>query len=190
MSMIDVKDIPADLMNRIREQFDVDPQIVRLRIRQHDLSLQGKFHEAMQVGKTINELFDRVVYQYLKEAEEQVEKIDINNMQMPIEDRESILAFGIVMFMACDIIESAILDTNDTLHKHDKELSFEMFNDIQQLSKMAKEKLKFLQNNSGYMNDLVWADKCDNIYQMMLSKAKSIMRKRKGKDWGKNMKIE
>ena len=109
---------------------------------------------------------------------------------MPIEDRESILALGIVMFMACDIIESAIIDTNDMLHKHDKELSFEMFNDIQQLSKMAKEKLKFLQNNSGYMKDLVWADKCDNMYQMMLSKAKSIMRKRKSKDWGKNMKLD
>ena len=188
--MIDVNDIPAELMNRIREQFYADPQIIRLRLRQRDYQSQGKFQAALELGKTINELFDRVVYQYLKEAEEQVERIDINNMQMPIEDRESILALGIVMFMACDIIESAIIDTNDMLHKHDKELSFEMFNDIQQLSKMAKEKLKFLQNNSGYMKDLVWADKCDNMYQMMLSKAKSIMRKRKSKDWGKNMKLD
>ncbi len=112
--MIDVNDIPAELMSRIREQFYADPQIIRLRLRQRDYQSQGNFQAAIGVGKTINELFDRVVYQYLKEAEEQVEKIDINNMQMPIEDRESILAFGIVMFMACDIIESAILDTNDT----------------------------------------------------------------------------
>jgi hypothetical protein len=63
----------------------------------------------------------------------------------------------------------------------------EMFNDIRQVMQMSKEKLKYLQENSGYMKDLVWGEKCDNMYEMMLSKAGAIMRKRKDDpDYGRN----
>jgi hypothetical protein len=38
------------------------------------------------------------------------------------------------------------------------------------------------------MKDLVWAEKCDNMYELMQSKAASIIRKRReSKNWGKNM---
>jgi hypothetical protein len=63
----------------------------------------------------------------------------------------------------------------------------EMFNDIRQVMEMSEQKLSYLQKNSGYLKDLVWGEKCDNMYDMMLSKAGSIMRKRKNEDeWGKN----
>ena len=52
---------------------------------------------------------------------------------------------------------------------------------------LAKEKLKFLKENSGYMNDLFWADKCDDMYDMIMNKSASIIRKRtKDSSWGKN----
>ena len=61
-------------------------------------------------------------------------------------------------------------------------------NDIRQVMEMSKEKLKYLQENSGYMKDLVWGEKCDNMYEMMLSKAGAIMRKRKDDpDYGRNV---
>jgi hypothetical protein len=61
-----------------------------------------------------------------------------------------------------------------------------MFNDLSRLAKMAKEKLQFLQDNSGYAKDVVWADKCDNMYELLRNKARSIIRRRKNDpNWGK-----
>ena len=89
--------------------------------------------------------------------------------------------------MCADIIKSSVQDMDSILHRHDKNMYMEMFNDIRQVMQMSKEKLKYLQENSGYMKDLVWGEKCDNMYEMMLSKAGAIMRKRKDDpDYGKN----
>lgn len=85
------------------------------------------------------------------------------------------------------MIESAVIDMDDILHKYDKNLHMEMFNDIRQVMNMSKEKLKYLQENSGYMKDLVWGEKCDNMYEMIQNKASAIMRKRKtDPNYGKN----
>jgi hypothetical protein len=55
--------------------------------------------------------------------------------------------------------------------------------------KAAKNKLQFFKDNSAYMQDLIWADNCDNLYEMAKSKAGAIMRKRKDNPkWGENMK--
>ena len=79
------------------------------------------------------------------------------------------------------------MDFNDVLKRVDDTLVMEQFDDIRNLSKSAKEKLRFLSKNSKLMKDLAWAYKCDDMYDMMKNKAKSILRKRASKDWGKNM---
>jgi hypothetical protein len=76
---------------------------------------------------------------------------------------------------------------DDILHRYDNNMYMEMFDDIKQVMSMSKEKLKYLQENSGYLKDLVWGEKCDNMYLLMRNKAKSIMNKRKNDpNWGKN----
>jgi hypothetical protein len=85
------------------------------------------------------------------------------------------------------MIESAVMDMDDILHKYDKDLNMEMFNDMRQVMDMCKSKLQYLQENSGYMSDLVWGDRCDDMYSMLKSKAGSIMNKRKtDKNYGSN----
>lgn len=94
-----------------------------------------------------------------------------------------------VLFMCCDIIESASNDMNDILKRTHKDVSITTFEDLRQTLSLAQEKLKYLQNTGDYMKDLVWAEKCDNMYELMKSKAASIIRKRReSKNWGKNMK--
>lgn len=177
--MIDINDIPQDLLDKIKEQFDRDPQVVQLRIRQSEHQKKGRFMEALGVAKAIEELYQKVVYAYMEKAEQEVQGIELSTMDMPLEDKERINMLGLVMFMACDIIESAIIDVDDTLHRYDRDLHFEMFNDIRQVADMARKKLQYLSRNSGYMADMAWGDKCDNMYEMMQSKASALMRKRK-----------
>lgn len=177
--MLSVKDIPDEMMAHIREAFERDPQVVTLCTQRDLLLRQGKLQAALDMGKTIEHLYAKVVQAYIEEVEQEADKIQLAKCGIPDADMERINELVVTIFMCCDIIESCIIDTNSIIHRTDKELSFAMFNGFSQLAQMVKDKLKFLQQNSGYGKQLVWADKCDNMYEMMQSKARSIIRKRK-----------
>lgn len=179
---MDVKDIPNELLEQIKENFNNNPEIQKLRVRQGTLERTGKYMEAIEVAKTIENLFSTVVYEYLREAEQQIESVDFNKINMPTKQKEEMLVSVLSMFMAADIIETSIMDIDDELHKLDKDFHFEMFNDIKEVMKLAKMKLKYLQSNSVYMNDSVWGTKCDDMYAMMRNKARSLMRHQKEKE--------
>lgn len=185
--MLDVKDIPDELLSRIREQFNQDPKICRLRVQQQMFQRQGKFREALALAQDIEALFSKVVYEYLEENRQQVEQVDIATLDMPIDDKEELMKLLLVCFMCADIIKSSVLDMDSILHKYDKNMYMELFNDIKQVMEMSEQKLQYLQDNSGYLKDLVWGEKCDDMYEMLKNKAGSIMRKRKNDpNWGKN----
>ena len=184
---MDVKDLPKELLDKLRSTFDADPKVREMCVQQQMLMRTGKYDAALDVARRIEFLFNRVVFEYLDSAKEEVEQVEIAKTDMPLEDKEDLMRHLLVCFMCADIIESSVIDMDDLLHRYDKNMYMEMFNDIRQVMQMSKEKLKYLQENSGYMKDLVWGEKCDNMYEMMLSKAGAIMRKRKDDpDYGKN----
>ena len=185
--MNNVKDIPQELMSKIRESFESEPKVRELRVQQQMMMRTGKYDAALALAKQIDVLFNRVVFEYLENACNEVEKVDIATIEMPIKDKEELMKRLLVCFMCADIIESSVIDMDDILHRYDKNTYMEMFDDIRQVMSMAKEKLRYMQENSGYMKDLVWGEKCDNMYAMMVSKAGSIMRKmREDPNYGKN----
>jgi hypothetical protein len=183
-----VSDIPQELMSKIRQSFEVEPRIRELRVQQQMMMRTGKYDVALALAQQIDVLFNRVVYEYLENARNEVEKVEIATMNISLSDKENLMRHLLVCFMCADIIESSVIDMDDILHRYDKNTYMEMFNDIRQVMSMAKEKLRYMQQHGGYMKDLVWGEKCDNMYEMMLSKAGSIMRKMKSDpNWGKNM---
>ena len=184
---MDVKDLPKELLDKLRSTFDADPKVREARVHQQMLMRGGRYKEALEVAQGIELLFSRVVHEYLEDAKEEVEQVDIASANMPIEDKENLMRHLLACFMCADIIKSAIQDMDSILHKYDKNMYMEMFNDIRQVMEMSEQKLSYLQKNSGYLKDLVWGEKCDNMYDMMLSKSGAIMRKRKNEEeWGKN----
>ena len=182
-----VSDIPQELMSKIRESFESEPKIRELRVQQQMLMRTGKYDAALALAKQIDVLFNRVVFEYLENARNEVEQVEVATLDMPIKDKEELMKRLLVCFMCADIIESSVIDMDDILHRYDKNTYMEMFDDIRQVMSMAKAKLRYLQQNSGYLKDLVWGEKCDNMYDMMLSKAGAIMRKMKeDPNYGKN----
>lgn len=182
-----VNDIPHELMSKIRESFESEPKVRELRVQQQMMMRTGKYQDALDVAKYIETLYNECVYNYIEESESQVEKIDVASINMPLSEKEDLMKHLLVCFMCADIIKSSVQDMDSILHRHDKNMYMEMFNDIKQVMEMSEQKLQYLQDNSDYLKDLVWSDKCDNMYDMMLSKAGAIMRKRKNDpNWGKN----
>jgi hypothetical protein len=185
--MNSVNDIPQELMSKIRQSFEAEPKVHELRVQQQMLMRTGKYDAALALAQQVDVLFNRVVFEYLENAENEVEKVDIATMEMPIEDKEDLMRHLLVCFMCADIIKSSIQDMDTILHRYDGTMYMEMFNDMRQVMDMAEQKLSYLQQNSGYLKDLVWGERCDDMYDMILSKAGAIMRKMKSDpNWGKN----
>lgn len=185
--MTKISELPQELLDKIKATFEAEPKVRQLRVQQQMLMRTGKYQDALDVAKYIETLYNECVYNYVTESENQVEKVDVASINMPLADKEELMKRLLVCFMCADIIESSVIDMDDILHRYDKTMFMEMFNDMRQVMSMAKSKLQYMQENSGYMKDLVWGEKCDNMYAMMLSKAGSIMRKMKNApDYGKN----
>ncbi len=183
---LEVKHIPDSLLNEMKRQFEDDARIRQMRISQQLEVRNGHLSQALQIGKTIDALFKRVVASYLEEADEEAKRMDLNEVNISAEDKDEIETLVIAMFMACDILDSLILDANDILHKTDKTIQLEMFDDLKDITKLVKEKINYLNKNSKYMKDLFWAYKTDDMYEMIKNKARAIRRRRKDKNWGKN----
>lgn len=171
-------DIPQELQDKIRRVYDAQPEIIEMRKRQRAKELNNDYIGAMGIAKEIEEGFNRAIVEYLEQAEKQVDKVGIGAMDMKREDKDELLSLIITMFMCGDIIESAIQDADRVLHRYDKNLSFEMFNDFKQMMSLSKAKLDFLRNSSDFLQDMVFADKCDDMYEMMFNKAKKVLRKK------------
>lgn len=186
---MNVSDIPSDLMKEIRMRFESTPEVRTLRTSQQYAQRTGNFQQALETAQKIDGLFVIVLDQYIKQAESEVMTLDSETADIPQKDKDEMMEKIMVLFMACDIIDSATLDLNDILHRSKPDIDITMFSDIKQTADMARKKLEYLQKNGDYMEDLIWADKCDNMYMLMLNKAKSIIRKRKdSKNWGESMK--
>ena len=104
----------------------------------------------MQIGQTIEALFSKVVYEYLKEANDEAERIDIGTLNISKEDKAEINTLIVTLFMACDIIESATMDFNDVLKRVDDTLVMEQFDDIRERQGEVALPLSELQADEGF----------------------------------------
>ena len=84
-----LKDVPNELLEKIREQFEKNNQVRELRVRQQRLQREGKWMESLGVAKQIESLYDKVVCEYLQESERQVSTIDISDMDIPKSDKDA-----------------------------------------------------------------------------------------------------
>ena len=184
---MNVNEIPKELMEKIRFSFDTNKDVMLLRTAQQEAQRVGNFRKALNIAQQIDELWTICLDNYMRKIEAQGKQISLKASNLPEKDKDELLNRVMVLFMCCDIIESATIDMNDILRRTEKDASITTFEDLRQTLSLAKEKLKYLQDTGDYMQDLVWADSCDNMYDMMKSKAASIIRKRRdSKNWGKN----
>jgi hypothetical protein len=184
---MNVNDLSKELIDRIRMSFDTNKDVMLLRTAQQNAQREGNFQKAMYVAQQIEELWTICLDNYLRKMEAEGKQISLKASDLPEKDKDELFNRVMVLFMCCDIIESATIDMNDILRRTEKDASITTFEDLRQIMSLAKEKLKYLQETGDYMKDLVWADNCDNMYDMMISKAASVIRKRReSKNWGKN----
>lgn len=179
MTQLDIKDIPQAELDQVRETFESAPQVRELRVQQNLRQRQGDFRGAMNIGRQLDALYTKVLTQLLDEVDRQSENIDMQSVSIPKEDADTLNEIIVTLQMAIDIMDTCVMDFNDVLHRTDTSLTLEMFDELRQLSDKVKAHLRYFQKNSKLFNDLVFADKTDNMYKLLRNKARSLINKKK-----------
>ena len=137
---------------------------------------KGQFIQAMQMSKKIDDFVAQEFAKYARQAEKEAERINVRELGMPNDMKLKLNKLYVVAFMTADILESVILDMNDTIKKFDKELAVDMFDDFKEVNRVAKEKLRFFRKSEDVMKLPIWGTECDNMYEMMRNKAAKIIK--------------
>ncbi len=178
-----------DALKRLHAEFVSNKKVVELREREAAAMRGGDYVKACSIKSTIDRLWEEVKQNYAQSVEEDVRQMSFGEAGVPEGDMLEINELLVTMFMSIDIIDSAIRDINNVLHRTDKGLAFEMFEDFMAISNSISEKTDFFDKHTSYNKDLFWADKCDDMYNLIRNKAKSIIRKRADDGWGRNFQV-
>lgn len=173
---INIKDVPQELIDKMRKIIDANPRVRQLRIQQNLLQRNGNYIEALKLSKEIEKLHATIIEAYLQRVEKEYSNIDVSLADLPAKDLDELMEIVTTLFLAADIIDTATLDFNDVLHRTDKELDMTNFNDIREFAEAAKAKLKFFSEHTNIMKDVAFGDKSDNMYTLLRNKARSLMK--------------
>lgn len=165
-----------DLEKRFYETIGKNRDIQKLQKKYDEYMSRRQFVQAIQMKNKLSKLYQQAFDIYVKDAEWEAQKVNVNQLGLPDELKKQLNILYVVAFMTADILESCVLDMNDAIKKFDATLSVEIFDELKEANKKAKEKLKFLQESEDIMQNIVWGDQCDNMYAMMQNKARKILK--------------
>lgn len=179
--VIQPHELSAEITKMMRDKFEGDFRIREMNVRAQRLQQSGHYAEAMRIRQQIEQLFDKVTVAYCREAESQVKDVTLEQAKVPKEDMERIDKLMVALYMTVDIMDSCLMDINDTLHRTDKSLNYEKILDLKEMAHLCREQMRLFGEQADYTKYPEWGDITDNMYEMMQNKAMSVIRKTKKK---------
>ena len=173
------EELPKEVQDTFRNAFYGRHDINLMLLQKNDILKEGGYLQAMAVQIKINNLYTQAANAFVKKMEKEVQNIEMKDLDLPEEDKHSINTLALKMYMCCDIIDGAVKDINSILHRTDKDLNFEQFDDIIGISNSVKAKLKFFSKNALYLHTETWGRETDVADRLIENKAKKVYNKYK-----------
>lgn len=188
--MITWEQVPPQEQQKLRLAFVNNPSIKKLDETAIRLQKNRDYIGALKVKEEIAAQWEYIKQTHLEHYKDTIqETVKLSKLGLPEDKLQKLIENMLTIFMACDIIETAHMNANEILKSHDKNYSLDNFNDLTSLIDRVKAHLKFLQSETGYMDDFAWGDGCDKQYEMTRNKARAIIKKKDNiKRWGQNLK--
>ena len=161
---------------KLRRAFEANTKVIALKQKADALSNQGLFAQAMQVNKQIKDLWEITLNEYISTYTKTQESLTLASCGLDRIQQDKVNNILLSLFMCCDIIDTGIKDINSILYKKDGSLHFEEFSGIKDLADEVKRKIEFLYQETTYFKDTKMSSASDNMYQMILNKAKKLIR--------------
>lgn len=185
---MEVKDLTAEQLQQIDEEFEKIPQILDLRWKYNNLMKAFRLTDAQHIGREIQRLHQVVLEEVVKEYNESGKKLQLQDCGLPPKDLEMVNALCVMLYLLIDVFDSAVRDVDETLRKTDEGYSLDIFGDLKPMLDAFKTKLTTLDKDTTYMKDFAWSDAADNLYELALNKAKAVIRRKGQPNWGENVK--
>lgn len=182
--------LPKNEQEQLRKAFLNDPGILKLEQASIMYQKNHNYIAALECKKSIEKEWEYVKQEHCKDYDRVInETVKLSELHLSHEVLQPLLENLLTIFMCCDIIDTAYFNANEILKKVNKSYSIDNFSDLVSLIKNVKKKINYLQDTTGYMDDLIWGDSCDKHYEMLKSKSRSILKKKDDINrWGQNLK--
>lgn len=186
--MITFEQLPLKEQLELRRAFDKDPGTIELDRQASYFHRNKQFVQALQLRQEIDRQWKCLKESYIADYKKVVEEtVKLSDLHLSEEILQPLLENIITLFICCSIIETAYFEADEILKGVNKDYSIGNFSDLANIVNSVKKKLKYLQDETGYMDDLYWYDSCDKHYEMIKNKARSILKKKGNiKRWGQN----
>lgn len=125
--------------------------------------------------------------EFIRNLDRSAERVNLYDTKMTKEQRDEMNTLCVTMFMAADIIDTAVVKMKNVVREIDPKMELVMFDDLKAVIDKARKTVKFMNSASDVAQNVVWEDTSDNMFEMIKNKARSIVRKRDaaGKEWTK-----
>lgn len=182
MSKLTINDLPEDVVEKMRQAIQEDPQMIALKDKHLAYIRSRQYAKAIDLKHKMKRIEDRVIREYLENYEGEAESMASLMVEMSPEDRDIINTCTNAIILICDMIETFTMDFNEVLKKYHPDYRLEMYDKIMQVGKEAKAHVKFMSECTGNLYQCSFADSADDVTELVRNKARSIIRKVKGKE--------
>lgn len=183
-----VDDLPPDVVEQMREAIRKEPQMQSLQQKKLQALKAYNYVEVSRLAKLLKDVENRVINDYLANYKGQSERMDSLLTDMSKEDRESMNVYTNAIIFLCDMIETLASDSDQILKKYHPDYNLEMFDKITQLGQEAKNHVKFMSDNTDMVYQVTFADKADDISELLMNKVKAFIRRLRNKKPNINLK--
>lgn len=175
---LNINDIPQDVREQILSVLRNTEDYRKLVKKQSHELMIGNPIKAMELGYKIAKCEQATLEKYLEQCESEIKSFEELCKAMPEEDVHSLNVCSVALIMLSDLIETFIIESNQILKRTHPNFTLEMFDKLNELGKEARKHVSMIDQcakDEFYTN--TYGDTADKLYEMILNKSKSFLRK-------------
>lgn len=164
--------LPEFVRNDFNKEFMNHPTYRKIQQAISAANKMRQYVSVLQLNQKLDKIREEAIRNLLESENGEVEMLKSTDLGLNQEEIDKVNELQIALYMLCDVMDSIILDMNSLFKKKDKDVSFEMFDDIKELGKRVKERINYVERELDLIEEGELYDNSDNLYQMLLNKSK------------------
>lgn len=170
--MIDFTGIPSYLVRDIQAEINRNPTVIKWREAQREYQSRGKYIEAMNIARMIEEVEENVKEGMLMKSTTMGKLYE----GMTPEDIEKINVACNSIILMSDLIETQVIEMNEVVKKYHPDSRVYMYDRFVEVGKEAKEQLAYMTKWTNNLFQIKFGETADNMMDMVKNKVKKLLR--------------
>ena len=175
--MINPNELTPDEEKALRANFESHPQVKTLRQQIIKLSKRKDLLGASRLQAKINWYYEEAKRKLLEQAEKKAVSIMEIEQGMSEEEQMDFDTTFVMIFALTDMIETCVMDLDSLIQKLDKSARYEAFDDVRELGKLCKLKIKALDESTNGHFQRLFGMAADELTELVRNKVRALVRK-------------